>query len=201
MFSIRKLHSHGSSIQGKQQGSKFANSTNSTNYSNCTNHQLALAESCVYNDSMKSTVTVSTLDELQVFARELVEKLKTQDTSSQATILTLEGDLGAGKTTLSQMIARELGVQEKVNSPTFVISKYYDLKKQEWQRLIHIDAYRLEGENLAPLGFEELFADPTNLIIIEWPQFIASILPNSHNALTIASKENQERIIDLNTKA
>lgn len=97
----------------------------------------------------------------------------------RATILGLRGDLGAGKTTFTQSLAEALGVKEKVTSPTFVIMKVYQLpREQKFQHLVHIDCYRLESsKELDHLGFEELTEDPGNLIILEWPEKVAEILP------------------------
>lgn len=95
-----------------------------------------------------------------------------------ATVVTLSGDLGAGKTTFTQGIARALGVEEHVTSPTFVLEKVYELTDQKWKRLIHIDAYRLVSEHeLEVLGWHDMAADPGNLIIIEWPEMVAELIP------------------------
>lgn len=95
-----------------------------------------------------------------------------------ATILTLSGDLGAGKTTFAQGIAQALGIEENVTSPTFVIEKAYQLEGQKFARLIHIDAYRLnDPHELEVLGWKEIIADPANLILIEWPEKVAGLIP------------------------
>jgi len=97
-----------------------------------------------------------------------------------ATVATLSGDLGAGKTTFVQAAAKALGVEENVTSPTFVIEKIYQLREQKFAKLLHIDAYRLESEQeLKVLGFKELLQDPANLIFIEWPEKIASLIPEN----------------------
>lgn len=101
-----------------------------------------------------------------------------------ATIIALSGDLGAGKTTFAQGIARALGVEEAVASPTFVIEKIYELTGQKWHRLIHIDAYRLEGEHeLEVLGWSEVAQDRNNIIVIEWPEMVAKLI--SEDAMRI----------------
>lgn len=96
----------------------------------------------------------------------------------EATVLALTGELGAGKTTFVQGVARALGIAERVTSPTFVIMKIYDLEGQVFERLIHMDAYRLKGtHHLKILGWEGLLKDPKNLICVEWPEKIPGAVP------------------------
>ena len=88
-----------------------------------------------------------------------------------AAIAALSGDLGAGKTTLTQAIARELGIKEQVISPTFIIMKFYDIDIHPWQKLVHIDAYRLKSKDeLLRLDLQKLPKPQKkkNLIILEW---------------------------------
>ncbi len=95
-----------------------------------------------------------------------------------ARVVALSGDLGAGKTTFVQAAARELGVEDQVNSPTFVIEKIYRLTDRPFTHLIHIDAYRLDGAHeLEAIGWHEIIANPQNLIYIEWPENIPGVLP------------------------
>lgn len=116
-----------------------------------------------------------TSEELQSAAADLVSSLQERD---DATIVALSGVLGAGKTTFAQGLARALGVQEVVSSPTFVIEKVYALSGQKWDRLIHIDAYRLNSSHeLEVLGWRALTADPKNLIVLEWPERVADLIP------------------------
>lgn len=97
---------------------------------------------------------------------------------TRATVVALCGDLGAGKTTFAQGVAKALGVEEDVTSPTFVIEKIYTLKSRNFARLIHIDAYRLESPHeLEVLGFRELLQDPSNLILVEWPEKAGNLIP------------------------
>lgn len=122
-------------------------------------------------------VEVKQPEEMQNIAREVLKG----GLADRATVLGLSGDLGAGKTTFTQQLAGLLGVKEDVTSPTFVIEKIYDLPAPPlygFKKLIHIDAYRLDtGHDLELLGFKELLVTPENLIIVEWPERVADILP------------------------
>lgn len=93
-------------------------------------------------------------------------------------LITMEGDLGAGKTTMTKGIGQALGVKKVINSPTFNILKGYAGRIP----LYHLDVYRLEGVK-QELGFEEYF-EGDGVCVIEWAQFIADELPEERLELT-----------------
>jgi len=97
----------------------------------------------------------------------------------KATVIGLSGELGAGKTTFVQALAKVLRITEHVTSPTFVIARFYDVPAHpRFKKLVHIDAYRIEHESeLRPLGYESLLADPGNLVVIEWPSLLGKNFP------------------------
>jgi tRNA threonylcarbamoyladenosine biosynthesis protein TsaE len=120
-----------------------------------------------------------------------------QPRADRATVVALSGDLGAGKTAFVKGVARALGLKEHVTSPTFVIMKIYDLEKAVFKRLVHIDAYRLKGEHhLKVLGWEELCANPQNLIMIEWPEQAASAIPAGAIRIQLRYSGEDEREIE-----
>lgn len=115
-----------------------------------------------------------------------------------ATLVTLSGELGAGKTAFTKAVANALGVDEVVNSPTFVLEKIYRLESEasKFRRFVHIDAYRLEkGSDLAPLGFDELMQDAGNLILLEWPEKVADALPSPAVKISISARSDGTRTI------
>ena len=140
-------------------------------------------------------------NEINAIAKEIVDGLQAGNT---ATIIALSGDLGAGKTTLTQQIAKELGITSNVISPTFVIMKTYELNSGRnfapanlAPHLIHIDAYRLKSHTeLLTLGFTELLADPQNLILIEWPEMVSEIIPENAIQIKLSHKSEEEREIE-----
>ncbi len=98
-------------------------------------------------------------------------------------IIGLIGNLGAGKTTFSQGLARGLGVNQNVNSPTYVIMKIYPVKNanSKIKNLVHIDAYRLESENdLENIGALEYFNKKDTVVLIEWADKLPKLL-TEHN--------------------
>jgi tRNA threonylcarbamoyladenosine biosynthesis protein TsaE len=137
------------------------------------------------------------LTEFDAAIRELYNVIQSRTNSSQATVIALQGDLGAGKTTATQIIGQILGVTESINSPTFVIKKIYRTDNELFKTLIHIDAYRLEDEkNLGILRLEDDFKNSDNLIIIEWPELILDNIPT--NAIHVSIEHTGEgRSIEL----
>lgn len=115
------------------------------------------------------------------FGEKLVSYLKPN------TVITLTGDLGAGKTTFTKGIGRGLGVKKVINSPTFTIVKVY----RGHLPLYHFDAYRLE-DNDNELGFEEMF-ESGGISVIEWPQYIEDILPKDRLDIEILKNEDNSR--------
>ncbi len=93
-----------------------------------------------------------------------------------ALVYALVGDLGTGKTTFTQSFAQALGMGRLVPSPSFLIMRKYELPSE--RTLIHIDAYRLaSSKELLDLGFENVLKDPRNIVVVEWADNVADILP------------------------
>ena len=117
--------------------------------------------------------------------------------SDKATVLALQGELGAGKTTLTQEIASALGVSETVTSPTFVVQKIYPTNDARWSQLVHIDAYRIEDRSeLGPLRISELWCQPATLVVLEWPERILHDLPEDVTILRLTSVDETTRRIE-----
>ena len=109
-------------------------------------------------------------------------------------VLTLSGDLGAGKTTFTKYLGAALGVKKTINSPTFTILKVYYGRMP----LYHIDAYRMEGIS-QDLGFEEYY-DSDGVCIIEWPAFMEDQLPNDRLDICIKRIDEEKREVVLEAK-
>lgn len=147
---------------------------------------------------MKDSYVINKPEDFQVVITDILNQYSRQ--TDQPLVIALQGNLGAGKTTFTQQLAEQLGVIEVVNSPTFTIMKQYDLADKPFERLVHIDAYRFESEDEAvPLRLEELITNPKNLVCIEWPEQIISLIPDSAVWLKIESKDNEVRIVTVKT--
>ena len=142
---------------------------------------------------------VRDLTELAEEAKRLVSSLAQKQQG--ATLLTLSGELGAGKTTFTQALARVFGVSESVQSPTFVLAKSYQTEKHWPKRILHIDAYRLSGFHaLRPLDWEREVANKDTLILLEWPECVAPLSPTPDMEILFSVEANGGRTATLNTQ-
>lgn len=129
---------------------------------------------------MEKQITVHSLKETDDLAKRLSALI------TPHTLITLSGDLGAGKTTFTKSLGNYLGVKRNINSPTFTILKIY----QGIMPFYHIDAYRLEGID-QELGFEEVFED-AGICMVEWPHYIEKQLPKERLEISISHCEGEE---------
>ena len=135
------------------------------------------------------------IDEIEKIAQEIYNHIGGGN-GEMAQVVALDGELGAGKTTLTQKIAKLFGVQADVISPTFTIMKKYETNDKNFKNLIHIDAYRLDKEDeLTNLGWSEMLRDKDNLIIIEWPERVANLIPQNSIVIKLEHIDEGKRSI------
>ena len=100
----------------------------------------------------------------------------------KGTVLTLNGDLGVGKTVFTQGFAKGLGIEEPVNSPTFTIVQVYEEGRMPFY---HFDVYRIgDIEEMEEIGYEDYFYGE-GVCLIEWAELIREILPKQCVSITI----------------
>ena len=133
-------------------------------------------------------ITANNLQDTDKIGKIIGESLK------GGTVICLEGDLGAGKTTLTQSIAKGLEVKDYVTSPTFTIIKEYNGRVN----LYHMDAYRLDSEDdMYDLGYDE-YINSDGVCIIEWASKIKGLIPKSAINITInINYENNNRELNI----
>lgn len=138
------------------------------------------------------------LAQLPEFAQKILEKIEHSDRSSgRSFILALHGDLGAGKTTFVQALAKALEIEDVVQSPTYVLMKSYDVPLPPaggWlKKLIHIDAYRLDDpQEFKTLKPEEFLSDASALVVVEWPERAGNLLPKPDLTINFSSEDASE---------
>ena len=148
---------------------------------------------------MTGVFEVKSVEETWQLARQLAAELKPGD------VVCLEGDLGAGKTTFTQGLAAALGVPGRVTSPTFCIVQEH--RRQSNNRtieqsnnspdfLVHMDLYRLHGEDdVIAIGWEDFLAEGA-ILVVEWPERAGSLIPDDakHVVFTHLDGEESRRI-------
>ncbi|MCL5095220.1 MAG: tRNA (adenosine(37)-N6)-threonylcarbamoyltransferase complex ATPase subunit type 1 TsaE [Patescibacteria group bacterium] len=106
-------------------------------------------------------------------------------------IICLYGDLGSGKTTFVQGLARGLGIKQRILSPTFLIVR-------EYPNFYHLDLYRLQkSEEIADLGFREMIENPQNVVVIEWAEKAKNLLPKERIEINFEIVNENERKITI----
>lgn len=133
---------------------------------------------------------VKSANELQYIAQRMAKFL------FPGAFLALNGDLGAGKTTFTQGLAKGLGVEEEISSPTFTIIKQYDELELP---LYHMDVYRIERpEEMEDLGYEEYFYG-NGVTVVEWAENIKELWPKEYLEISF-NYAPEGRILEINPK-
>lgn len=137
---------------------------------------------------------INSSEDMQRLGASLARTAKPHD------LLLLNGDLGAGKTTMTQGLGRELGIRRPVKSPTFTIVREYREAKLP---LFHMDFYRLENDDLSSIDLNGYLSEP-GLVVIEWPQLVMNDLPDEYLQLTITRVDNSwnstKRVVEFQSK-
>lgn len=136
---------------------------------------------------MKGLFKSASVEDTRALAEEFAATLKGGE------IICLEGDLGAGKTTFTRYLAAAMGAKGAVSSPTFCI-----VQEHEDAKLVHMDLYRLSGEDdVLAVGWED-YLDRGFTIIIEWPERAASLVPEDAIRILFRHGEGEdERTIEI----
>ncbi len=114
----------------------------------------------------------------------------------KGTVLCLDGDLGVGKTALTQFIAKEFGIKEYITSPTFNIIKEYEGRLPFY----HMDVYRIESQDdMYDLGYDE-YIYSEGVTIIEWSNKIEGILPENRININIRRLDDSGRTLFISGK-
>ena len=135
-------------------------------------------------------VFISSPNQTQELAERIAKKLKPAD------VVVLIGELGAGKTFFTSCLAKALGINTRVQSPTFVLVREYEDKSAPLiKKIYHADLYRMtDVAEILDLGILT-FADEPALTIVEWPELILDMLPKRTIRITIDVISEFERKI------
>ena len=108
-------------------------------------------------------------------------------------VIELIGDVGAGKTTFTKGLAKGLAINEVVQSPSYTISRVYDGRLE----LVHYDFYRLDDAGVMAIGLAENLGDEDKVVVIEWAETVADILPADKIQVRISSPNETERLLEI----
>ncbi len=130
------------------------------------------------------------LSEIDSVAKQISQEIK------NVSIVALTGSLGAGKTTLTGAVLRQLGVKEPVISPTFTyVNKYVT---SDEKIIYHFDLYRLKNaQEFEQLGFFEYFDQPNSIVFIEWPEILLPLITKKVCNIAISSVDDQRRNVEI----
>jgi tRNA threonylcarbamoyladenosine biosynthesis protein TsaE len=134
-------------------------------------------------------IVTSSVEETKNFAEEFAKTLNKGD------VLCFYGDLGSGKTSFVQGLAKGLGIERRIISPTFIIVRSYDIDKGAFY---HIDLYRTESKNdLISLGIDQLLESKDNILAIEWAEKLKDLKPNRRIDLRFRELSENSREITI----
>lgn len=114
---------------------------------------------------------------------------------SSARVFELIGDVGAGKTTFTRGLAKGLGVEQEITSPSFTISKSY--AATGGKILTHYDFYRLSDPGLMADDLAEKLSDENQILVIEWGESVANFLPESRAVINIKYNDDDTREVTI----
>lgn len=118
-------------------------------------------------------------------------------------VIALHGELGSGKTTFVQGLAKELGMKKRITSPTFIIVRRYKMnikyKISNIKYFYHVDLYRINcEEEIKGLGIAEIIEDQTNVVVMEWAEKMGEMLPKRRIDIHFEYIDEDKRKIIIN---
>lgn len=135
------------------------------------------------------TIEIKDIEHIHEAARRFIAH------TAQSTVFAFHGNMGAGKTTFIKAVCEELGVKDVINSPTFAIVNEYET--ESGRTIYHFDCYRISTTAEAlDMGCNDYF-DSGNLCLIEWPENIASLLPDETVSVHITVNDDESRTVTI----
>lgn len=143
------------------------------------------------------TVTTHSARETQRFARQFTKALQSVFPFGSAVVCALDGNLGSGKTTFVQGMARALGIPQAMTSPTFLLMRSFTVSGKGFRTFIHVDSWRIDSNDLVHLGVQDALCNPRILVCIEWAKRVKTILPRDTIWLTFVHRSPTTRTITI----
>ena len=141
-----------------------------------------------------TNLVLNSLNELTKVAQKIIDELDLKNNHTAINCLAFYGEMGAGKTTLIKAFCQVLGVEDVVSSPTFSLVNVYNDK--DGRNVFHFDFYRIKKlEEVYDIGYEEYFYSG-DYCLIEWPEMVRQIMPESYVLVTIEIDDSENRVIN-----
>ncbi len=136
---------------------------------------------------MERVFTISSEADVEVVAKELISFVR------QFRVVAFHGDMGVGKTTFIKALCKQMGVEDRVTSPSFALVNEYQTSNNVL--IFHFDFYRLENPSeLLDMGYEDYFYSD-NICLVEWPEKASEIFPPQHLKIYMNEKPEGERTL------
>ena len=135
------------------------------------------------------TIKINHIENIREVARQFVN-----EALPGHSVIAFYGKMGAGKTTFIKALCEELGVEDVITSPTFAIVNEYEASEGS---IYHFDFYRIKRlEEVYDMGYEDYFYEPGALCLIEWPELIEELLPDTVLRVSIIEEPDGSRNIN-----
>ena len=135
------------------------------------------------------TIKINQIENIREAARQFVN-----EALPGHSVIAFYGKMGAGKTTFIKALCEELGVEDVITSPTFAIVNEYEASEGA---IYHFDFYRIKRlEEVYDMGYEDYFYEPGALCLIEWPELIEELLPDTALRVSIIEEPDGSRNIN-----
>ena len=135
------------------------------------------------------TIKINQIENIREAARQFINKALPGHS-----VIAFYGKMGAGKTTFIKALCEELGVEDVITSPTFAIVNEYEASEGA---IYHFDFYRIKRlEEVYDMGYEDYFYEPGALCLIEWPELIEELLPDTALRVSIIEEPDGSRNIN-----
>ncbi|MBR5697700.1 MAG: tRNA (adenosine(37)-N6)-threonylcarbamoyltransferase complex ATPase subunit type 1 TsaE [Prevotella sp.] len=135
------------------------------------------------------TIKINHIENIREAARQFIN-----EALPGHSVIAFYGKMGAGKTTFIKALCEELGVEDVITSPTFAIVNEYEASEGA---IYHFDFYRIKRlEEVYDMGYEDYFYEPGALCLIEWPELIEELLPDTALRVSIIEEPDGSRSIN-----
>ncbi|MCL4200684.1 tRNA (adenosine(37)-N6)-threonylcarbamoyltransferase complex ATPase subunit type 1 TsaE [Patescibacteria group bacterium] len=143
------------------------------------------------------TIITKSAEETKKFGEKFGHSFLAGEDAKRPRVICLWGELGSGKTTFVQGVAKGFGITTRLLSPTFIIVRHYQIPDST-RSIYHLDLYRINHEeDAAAVGFPDMIADPHAIVIVEWPERLGRLLPDNRVDIRCETHDNGQHSLTI----